>query len=441
MTDILLNTAQKFYFVGIGGASMSALAKILISMGKTVCGSDRVHNEYVCDLISRGVSVSLDSDDARVEKCDVLVYTDAVKMDDPHILRAVKANKLIVPRGQLLATLCGCFKSTIAVAGCHGKTTCTSMLAHIFACADKQFTVHIGGNDNAFGNCRVVGYDYFITEACEFNKNFLLIKPDISIILNTDADHLECYDGEEDLLRSYRLFAVNSKKSACLYGDRCGRGDVTFGTDESADYRARNIKSAGGKYSFDVYEQGRKLCHASLNVYGRHNIVNALAAVSASRLAGIRAEAIEEGLSRFAGVERRFEKIGEINGCEVIADYAHHPREITATLRAAAEVTSGEIYVIFQPHTYSRTKNLFGDFVNCLSGIDNLLIYKTFAAREYFDAEGSALALSNAIKNSRYAESEREIKYFLRNVSGEDKVFVLGAGDIYYIVRQMLKSN
>lgn len=437
MKKILLCGARSFYFVGIGGVSMSALAKILISMGYTVCGSDRCESDYTAQFAARGVSVTFGADDEIIDDCDALVYTDAIKKDDPHILRAINGNKIIIPRGRLLAAVAQLYDCTIAVAGCHGKTTCTCMLAHIFACADKPFTAHIGGNDLSFGNCRLSGNQFFITEACEYNKNFLLLQPDIGVVLNSDADHLECYGDGAHVIKAYRQFSEGCKKWAGLYGDPCGRADVTFGPDESADYRAARLRSEGGRYVFDVFECGRFLCRVRLNVYGRHNVFNALAAVAAARLAGIRPEAIEGGLARFSGVERRFEKIGDCGGCEVIADYAHHPREIAAALRTAAEITRGEIYVIFQPHTYSRTKNLFGDFVGALSGIKHLLIYKTFAAREYFDAEGSALTLSNAIKNSRYAECERDIKHFVKDAGGDDKILVLGAGNIYDIAKKL----
>lgn len=417
---------------------MSALAKILLAMGKMVMGSDRVRSEYTDALEAKGIVVCYGEDDGRIDGCDVVVYTDAVREDDAHLRRAVRANKVMVPRGRLLAALCLQYKTTIAVAGCHGKTTCVSMLSHIFACADVPFSAHIGGNDNALGNCRVTGFDYMLTEACEYNKNFLCLSPDISVILNSDADHLECYGDIGGLLSAYRAFADGSKKCIALYGDRCGRGDVTFGIDERAYFSARNIKCVCGRYSFEIAEGGRPMCAVTLNVYGRHNILNALAASAAARLAGIRPQAIKCGLTRFSGVERRFEKIGEVNGCEVIADYAHHPGEIAAVLRTAAEITHGKIYVIFQPHTYSRTKNLFGAFVGVLSGVEELLIYKTFAAREYFDAEGSALTLSAALKNSRYAEDEREIAQFMDKAHGQDKILVLGAGDIYKIARRLL---
>lgn len=417
---------------------MSALAKILSARGKSVRGSDVAEGEYTASLTAAGIPVSTERDDPALDGCDVVVYTDAVRSDDAHIVRAVRAGKPLLSRGKLLAALCGCYGRTIAVAGCHGKTTCTAMLAHIFHEAGRSFTAHIGGNDTVFGNCVAEGDDYFITEACEYKQNFLLLSPDIAVILNSDADHLECYGGASELVAAYRRFAESSSKCVCLFGDACARGDMTFGMERGADFAASRISCDGGKYAFDILFCGRFFCSVSLSVYGRHNILNALAAAAAAHVSGVRPEHISSALSAFSGVEGRFQSIGGFNGCEVIADYAHHPREISAALHTARLITHGELYVIFRPHTYSRTKNLFADFVDVLGKCRHLLIYKTFAAREYFDADGSALRLSQALKNSRYAQSEREIEYFMRGACSGDKILVLGAGDISRIVKGLI---
>lgn len=417
---------------------MSALAKILSARGKSVRGSDVAEGEYTASLTAAGIPVSTERDDPALDGCDVVVYTDAVRSDDAHIVRAVRAGKPLLSRGKLLAALCGCYGRTIAVAGCHGKTTCTAMLAHIFHEAGRSFTAHIGGNDAVFGNCVAEGDDYFITEACEYKQNFLLLSPDIAVILNSDADHLECYGGASELVAAYRRFAESSSKCVCLFGDACARGDMTFGMERGADFTASRISCDGGKYAFDILFCGRFFCSVSLSVYGRHNMLNALAAAAAAHVSGVRPEHISSALSAFSGVEGRFQSIGGFNGCEVIADYAHHPREISAALHTARLITHGELYVIFRPHTYSRTKNLFADFVDVLGKCRHLLIYKTFAAREYFDADGSALRLSQALKNSRYAQSEREIEYFMRGARSGDKILVLGAGDISRIVKGLI---
>ena len=417
---------------------MSALAKILSARGKSVRGSDVAEGEYTASLAAAGIPVCTERDDPALDGCGVVVYTDAVRPDDAHIVRAVRAGKPLLSRGKLLAALCACYGRTIAVAGCHGKTTCTAMLAHIFHEAGRSFTAHIGGKDAVFGNCVAEGDDYFITEACEYKQNFLLLSPDIAVILNSDADHLECYGGASELVAAYRRFAESSSKCVCLFGDACARGDMTFGMERGADFTASRISCDGGKYAFDILFCGRFFCSVSLSVYGRHNILNALAAAAAAHVSGVRPEHISSALSAFSGVEGRFQSIGGFNGCEVIADYAHHPREISAALHTARLITHGELYVIFRPHTYSRTKNLFADFVDVLGKCRHLLIYKTFAAREYFDADGSALRLSQALKNSRYAQSEREIEYFMRGARSGDKILVLGAGDISRIVKGLI---
>ena len=430
---------DSFYFVGIGGASMSALAKILFDMGKSVCGYDRARGEYTPSLEAMGISVDYGNESALSDGCSAVVRTDAVGEGERHVAEARAKGIPVVGRAELLASLAGKFTKTVAVAGCHGKTTCTAMLAHIFACAGKRFTAHIGGNDLTFSNAAFFGYDWFITEACEYKRNFLRLSPDVAVILNRAPDHLECYGGAEALSAAYDKFADGARKCVELCGRGAGRSTVTFGTDCSADYCARELKGERGRYSFAIFERGAGLCSVSLRVPGRHNVLNALAAAAAGRACGLRPEAGASGLEEFSGVARRFERLGLYNGAAVIADYAHHPDEIAAALRTAEETGARRLFVIFQPHTYSRTKNLFEDFVRVLSPVQRLLVYKTFAAREYFDADGSALTLCNAIKNARYADGVRDIERFLNNAAEGDVVLVLGAGDIYTIVRGMLR--
>lgn len=441
MIKNILSSCKSFYMLGIGGVSMSALAKILLYLGKKVAGSDITCGRYASQLRDMGIDVHIGHPAGQLEGFDVLVYTDAVKSDDTQIKEAIDMGITLISRGKLLSEISKMYKYVIAVAGCHGKTTCTSMLVHIFDAAGKKFTCHIGGADNVFDNCKIAGGDYFITEACEYRKNFLLLRPDTGIVLNSDADHLECYGGKNELISAYKTFMASSRRSLCLYGDACGRGTFSFGVEQSAYYSATRLKSKKGKYSFELCEGCRVLCAVGLNVCGRHNVINAVAAAGAARMYGIRAEDIKSGLESFSGVERRFENIGMYNGAELIADYAHHPAEIAATLKTAGSICTGRLFVIFQPHTYSRTKNLFDDFLRVLSSVEELLIYKTFAAREYFDAEGSALALCRQIKNARYAECERDIYHFLKDVGAGDMVLVLGAGDIYDIVKTFISQN
>lgn len=419
---------------------MSGLAKYLVRMGKRVGGSDISSNEYTDELQKLGVEVDFADNCDRLAEYDLIVSTDAIKDTDMRLIAAQRFNKEIISRGHLLYEISRNFNKVIAISGCHGKTTCTSMLTHIFAAANKQFTAHIGGNDLTFKNFYFGGADYFITEACEYKKNFLLLKPNIAVILNSDADHLECYGNEAELSRAYLRFADSADIAISLYRDLPLNHGQSFGFDKGADYCAKNIKTVDGACLFTAYEGGAELGAVKLNVYGKHNVLNAVAAIAAARNSGIKFDDIKNGLQSFEGVERRFEKIGEVNGAKCIADYAHHPNEIRATLRTAQKITRGKTFVVFQPHTYSRTKFLFNQFVKVLAPLNNLLIYKTFAAREYFDDAGSALTLSQSLKKSRYGDDIKDICEFISRAEECDTVLFLGAGDIYNLAKAAVKN-
>lgn len=419
---------------------MSGLAAYLLKIGKSVGGSDITDSEYIRELHDLGVKVDLDGNTESIKNYEVVVYTDAIMDNDAYLETARKNQKVLISRGHLLYEVSCNFENVIAVSGCHGKTTCVSMLAHIFSASDKAFAAQIGGRDSKFKNFCYFGDDYFITEACEYKKNFLLLKPNIAVILNSNADHLECYGSEEALKSAYLQFGGSAKTCVSLYCDLPVAG-VSFGFDNSADYFAKNIKNNSGKYSFEIYERGTELGSVNLSIYGKHNVLNALAACGAAREAGLPFETIKKGLEDFSGVERRFENIGRYNGAECIADYAHHPDELRATLRTVNKLTDKRIFVIFQPHTYSRTKNLFKDFVKVLSPVNNLLIYRTFAAREYFDDAGSALTLSQNIKKSRYGDVADDIVDFISDAKAGDIILFLGAGDIYYLANQLIKGK
>lgn len=439
MCKNLLNDFNSFYFVGCGGVSMSGLANYLLTLGKTVGGSDVYPNDYTKKLIERGAQITFCGDVENIKDYDLVIYTDAVQDNDIYIAESKRLNKPLISRGVFLSEVSKNFKSVIAVAGCHGKTTCTAMLTHIFHSAKKSFTAHIGGNDLIFSNFYQCGNDYFITEACEYKKNFLTLTPNVAIVLNSDVDHLECYDGELDLLNSYIKFLDNANVRIGLFKDLKVENLISFGFDDSSDYYAKNIVENEGTISFSVYERNVKLGSIKLNIYGKHNVLNALAATTVARSLGFDFDSIKNGLQSFCGVERRFEKIGSVNGGICIADYAHHPNELRAVIRTIKKNVDGKLYVVFQPHTYSRTKSLFKEFVKVLSPLNNLLIYKTFAAREYFDDAGSGLTLSQSLKKSCYGDSVKDIISFLKNVTCEDKIIFLGAGDIYSIAKNVIK--
>lgn len=439
MAENVLTEFDSFFFLGIGGVSMSALAKILFGYGKIVAGCDRSESEYTDELINLGIKVEI-ANTSDIKNFDAVVYTDALPENNPAIIQARRLNKMLIPRGRLLNEVSKLFNKTVAVAGCHGKTTCTSMIAHIFESEGLKFSSHIGGDDLTFTNGYLGGYDYFITEACEYRKNFLYLKPDISVILNSDADHLDCYGTAKNLKDAYVKFANESKEVVKLYADLNDCGGMTFGFDDRADYFAKRIRNVNGKFSFAVYERGTELGRVNLSVYGKHNVLNALAAIAVARRLDITFDNIEKGLENFKGVKRRFEKIGEWGGAVCIADYAHHPNEIKAALKTAKLITRGSLYVVFQPHTYSRTKNFFKQFVLVLSQEKQLMIYKTFAAREYYDDAGSALTLSKGIKRSVYGDCETDIERFISGASEGNTVLFLGAGDIYDIAKSIINA-
>lgn len=430
---------DSFYFIGICGVSMSALAMFAVSANKRVGGSDK-NISAAGRLKSAGIKVNGGGTRA-LESYDAVVYTDAVNRNDPELKLARLIGKPIISRGRLLADVCGNFSQVIAVSGCHGKTTCTAMLASVFLAADKKFGAHIGGMAAGFGNFYLSGNDYFITEACEYKRNFLLLSPNISVVLNTDADHLECYDSADELRECYKKFALRASRAVVPVNSPLADidGAVTFG--DGGDFYAEDIQEHSGNYSFTLCAFGRRECSVKLAVPGEHNILNALAAAAAANAEGISFADIGRGLCSFRGVERRMQLIGRFNGARCVADYAHHPTEIKSAIKTASAFTEGRLFVVFQPHTYSRTKNLFSQFVDALSGTGRLLIYRTFAAREYFDCDGSALTLSRKVKGAHYGDSPADIQRFIFGAKQGDTILFLGAGDIYFIARSLLENK
>jgi UDP-N-acetylmuramate--alanine ligase len=424
---------------------MSALAKYLLICGYEVSGSDMSAGEQTEKLLSCGVKVLIGgTDDPNLLAADAVVYTSAISDEHPQLVAARKAGKQIWERSEFLGLLCKGFSSVAAIAGSHGKTTCTAMCAHVLQETGVPFAAHIGGEDSEFGNFFMTGRDYFVTEACEYKKNLLKIQADTAVLLNIDRDHMECYDGIDDLENTFKRYCQKAKTAfVCADDKRCSKwGDFsTFGIDDPlADYRALDIRQAGEKYSFTVSEYGNQLCRVKLKAAGRCNVYNALAAFAVMRSYGFNEREISRGLGNFTAVKRRFETVGTFWGATCICDYAHHPREIAATVATAEKLCRGNLYVVFQPHTYSRTKLLMGEFVGVLRDIKHLMIYKTYPAREYFDEEGSGYTLAKNV-GSLYAESVRELKAWLKNTVREnDTVLFLGAGDIYYVAKYLLKE-
>ena len=435
---------QKIYMIGLGGVSMSALAACLLSAGFTVAGSDVCRSERTAALEERGVDFVCGHDPARAAAADAVVVSSAVPDNDPELAAARSRGVPVYDRADLLARIVSGFEVSVGVAGCHGKTTATAMCAHVLqACGGC--TAHIGGDDLDFGSYFEGGNRIFVTEVCEYRGNIRKIHPTIAVVLNTDVDHLECYGSAAALFDAYAAYA-RSAPAAVVCGDDPIRSAVrpalTFGLSEGCDVRALRLRSSGGRYSFTLSIRGQPCGRVRLNVYGRHNVRNALAAAAVAEQCGFPPSLTAAGLAAFHGIRRRFERLGKLYGAELIADYAHHPREIAAALETAREAFGGRLFVIFQPHTYSRTRLLFDDFVSVLQGVEQLVIYKTYPAREYFDAAGSALALAEKLPNALYIETLRELSVYLRcSLRAGDTALFLGAGDIYFAAKRLLGAK
>ncbi|MGN1076883.1 MAG: UDP-N-acetylmuramate--L-alanine ligase [Candidatus Gallimonas sp.] len=426
------------YFVGIGGVSMSALALLLHERGVRVRGSDLKEGEYTRLLRERGISVHIGESEPVTE--NAVVYTGAATFSQPQLAAAKRAGKRLIPRAEILGRIAEEFPSVVSVAGCHGKTSTTSMLSHIFARAGRAFTCHIGGEDAAFGNYYSSGGDAFLTEACEFQRSFLFLKSSVAVILNTDLDHSDCYRTQEELTEAYAEFARRAEQVIVNADDLRARKiphALSFGL-HTGDLYASELCPDREKYAFTVMDRSVPLVRIKLNVPGIFQIYNALAAFAAARLCGISAEEARLGLEDFRGVKRRFERIGTFGGVPVVCDYAHHPREIAATLRTAEKLCRGTVRLVFQPHTYTRTRDFMKEFVEALKKAESPIVYKTFAARENFDFEGSAAALLARLPEARYAQTPSQLKKRLaENLRPDDLILVLGAGDIYDVANEI----
>ncbi|MGN0822787.1 MAG: UDP-N-acetylmuramate--L-alanine ligase [Candidatus Gallimonas sp.] len=425
--------------IGIGGVSMSALARLLRDGGFRVRGSDACDGETVRALRREGIPVSIGENEA--VSGDVVVYTGAVREDHPQLTAARKAGKRLLTRAELLGAVAEEFPHVLSVAGCHGKTSCTCMLAHVFRAAGKPFTSHVGGEDLLLGNYHAAGREYFLTEACEYRRSFLSLKSECAIVLNVDRDHMDCYRDEEDLFDAFRTFAGRAKRAVVNADDPRARRiphAVSFGLS-NGEIRAERLQSENEKYSFTVTEGGIPLVRVKLNVVGSVFVTDALAAFAAARCYGLTAEEIARGLQSFRGVKRRFEQVGTFRGVPVVCDYAHHPREMSAALRTARSLCGGRVRLVFQPHTYSRTKDLADDFVAVLKEAGDPIVYKTYAAREPFDGEGSAYALVARVPEAVYVQTPEQLRRrLLQSLGKDDLILALGAGDIYRIVKSIL---
>lgn len=446
------------HFIGIGGISMSGLAEILLREGFTVSGSDNKPSPLTKQLEKTGAVIFYGQKASNIiEGIDVVVYTAAIHEDNEEYQAAAAAGLPMLSRAELLGQLMTNYETPIAVSGTHGKTTTTSMLSHVLLSAGADPTISVGGILKAInGNIRVGHSGVFVTEACEYTNSFLHFFPKISIILNIDEDHLDFFKDLDDIRHSFRRFAELLPEDGTLIingeipdyeeiirGLRCNT--VTYGSDISMDYRASNIThDESGMASFDFIKAGEFATRIFLRVNGEHNVSNALAALAAADIMGIPVDTAQQGLRDFHGTDRRFEYKGTFNGVTVIDDYAHHPTEISASLSSALHYPHREIWCVFQPHTYTRTKALFGDFVKALSCTDHIVLADIYAARETDTLGISSCDLADALRengvDTHYFPSFEEIENFCReNCQNGDLLITMGAGDVVNIGESLIK--
>lgn len=457
MDKIDFSKPVKVHFTGIGGISMSGLAQILMDAGFEVSGSDRAASDLTKDLEASGATIFTGQSAGNITgDIGLVVYTAAIKDDNPELVRARELNIPLMTRAELLGQIMKNYETSIAVSGTHGKTTTTSMLTQVLLAADADPTVSVGGIlPSIGGNIRIGKSGCFLTEACEYTNSFLSFFPTIAVILNIDEDHLDFFKDINDIRHSFKRFADLLPASGLLVinSDIDNTDEitadvkcpvVTVSASGKADLTAANVSyDDKGCASFDVVRDKKTLMTLGLSVPGEHNISNALAAVAVSLHLNIPAKLIQKGLDGYTGTERRFQYKGKLGEVTVVDDYAHHPTEIAATLAAAANCPHKRIVVVFQPHTYSRTKALFDDFVKALCAADEIVLADIYAAREKDDLGISSKDLCDAIKNngkeSRYFGSFDEIEnYLLQNLSPGDLLITMGAGDIVKVADSLL---
>lgn len=445
------------HFIGIGGISMSGLAEILLEEGFTVSGSDSKESPLTKKLESEGAVIHYGQCAENItDTIDCVVYTAAINRSNPELMEAVSRKIPMLTRAELLGQLMKNYDTPIAVSGTHGKTTTTSMISHILLAADLDPTISVGGILKAIGgNIRVGKSETFITEACEYTNSFLHFFPKISVILNIEEDHLDFFKDLEDIRHSFHQFAglLPADGTLVINGEIENYPEiyegldcnvVTYGTADTFDYSAADTAyDDKGFVSFELIKHGERKGRIQLSVTGDHNVSNALASIATAELLDIPMETIQKGLLSFSGTDRRFEYKGTFNGVTVVDDYAHHPTEIAATLKAAQHYPHENIWCVFQPHTYTRTKAFFNEFAEALSHTDHLVLADIYAARETDTLGVSSEALAEeAAKlgtDAHYFPSFAEIEAFLKeNCKPGDLLITMGAGDVVKVGEELL---
>ena len=448
-----LRPGKRAHLVGIGGVSMASLAEVLHGAGVIVTGSDQQESATVLHLRKLGIKVVIGHLPESIQGADCVVRTAAVHDENPEIAAARAAGLPVFERAQAWGAIMRNYKNALCISGTHGKTTTTSMCTHIFMAAQRDPTVMIGGTLPLLEACHRVGQgDTIILESCEYCDSFLSFYPTVAVILNVEADHLDYFKDLGDVEKSFRAFADKVPDNGLIVAN-CEdentmftlRGEerpvLTFGV-EKGDVHAENLTMEHGFGSFDVVYKGKKFAHLDLSVPGMHNVKNAIAAAAAAIALGLPGKAVEDGMRDFRLPGRRFEYKGMYNGAELCDDYAHHPGELASLFDTAAALDHRRVICAFQPHTYSRTHELFDDFAEVLKRPDVTILAEIFAAREDNDIGISSADLAAKIPGSIYCPTLADVTETLRKLARPgDLLLTVGAGDIYLAGEALVKDE
>lgn len=433
-----IQPGKHVHLVGIGGVSMRPLGLVLQGMGMIVTGSDMNASVSTDELIAKGIAVSIGHRAENINGADCIIRTAAAHNDNPEIAEARGQGIPVFERAQAWGVIMQAYKNAVCIAGTHGKTTTTSMATHIFMEAGIDPTVMIGGYlPLLHAGHRVGNGDTIVLESCEYCDSFLNFAPTLAVITNIEADHLDYFKDLRDVEKSFRQFAQLATDGVLANGDDPhvvetleGMPYISFGLANTNRIYAENI-SADWRH-FDVVCDGETYCHLDLQVLGKHNALNALAAAAAAWFLHIPGEAVSAGLATFTGADRRMQYKGEINGAALYDDYAHHPDEIAATIEAVRTMEHKRLVIAFQPHTYTRTKALFDDFVTQLRKADVVLLAEIYAAREKNTIGISSMDIVRQIPCSIYCETLQQVAQKLEEIAQPgDVIITVGAGDIF----------
>lgn len=450
---------NKIHFIGIGGISMSSLAEILLSRGKTVTGSDANKSATTEKLEEMGIKVAIGQRAENItDDIDLVVYTVAVGDDNPELVAARSSRAKVIDRAELVGMMMLDYDCPVSVAGTHGKTTTSSLVTEIFLQAGVDPTVSIGGMlPSIEGNYKVGGSKYFVLETCEYFDSFLKFNPHSAIILNVDKDHLDYFKTLDNIYISFHKFiqripsdgfvVINNeipRLSELLEG--VNTNIITYGKDNNSDWYPTDIKfNRLGFAKYTINHKGEKIAEIQLRIPGMHNVYNSVAAFALAYKYGFDVENIIKGIYNYTGTDRRFQHKGEFNGIDVVDDYAHHPTEISATINSARGMDIKELWIVFQPHTYTRTKALLDEFAQALSKSDKVVLADIYASREKdtglvssADLADKLKALGTDVVHCPGELSEVE-KYVRENCPVGSLLITMGAGDIFKVGENLVK--